>query len=52
MSMEDWDFGYYGKGLDGYVHFRQGIKDIESHAPYSTCRHGRYDSLYYLDDLD
>ena len=33
MSMEDWDFGYYGKGLDGYVHFRQGIKEIESHAP-------------------
>ena len=41
MSMEDWDFGYYGKGLDGYVHFRQGIKEIESHAPYSKCRHGR-----------
>ena len=43
MSMEDWDFGYYGKGLDGYVHFRQGIKEIESHAPYSKCRHGRDD---------
>ena len=36
MSMEDWDFGYYGKGLDGYVHFRQGIKEIESHAPYTA----------------
>ena len=52
MSMEDWDFGYYGKGLDGYVHFRQGIKEIESHAPYSKCRHGRDDSLDDLDDLD
>ena len=50
--MEDWDFGYYGKGLDGYVHFRQGIKEIESHAPYSKCRHGRDDSLDDLDDLD
>ena len=45
MSMEDWDFGYYGKGLDGYVHFRQGIKEIESHAPYSKCRHGRVISM-------
>lgn len=52
MSMEDWDFGYYGKGLDGYVHFRQGIKEIESHAPYSKCRHGRDNSLDDLDDLD
>ena len=52
MSMEDWDFGYYGKGLDGYVHFRQGIKEIESHAPYSKCRHARDDSLDDLDDLD
>ena len=52
MSMEDWDFGYYGKGLDGYVHFRQGIKEIESHVPYSKCRHGRDDSLDDLDDLD
>ena len=52
MSMEDWDFGFYGKGLDGYVHFRQGIKEIESHAPYSKCRHGRDDSLDDLDDLD
>lgn len=52
MSMKDWDFGYYGKGLDGYVHFRQGIKEIESHAPYSKCRHGRDDSLDDLDDLD
>ena len=52
MGMEDWDFGYYGKGLDGYVHFRQGIKEIESHAPYSKCRHGRDDSLDDLDDLD
>ena len=52
MSMEDWDFGYYGKGLDGYVHFRQGIKEIESHAPYSKCRHGRDDSLDDLDEYD
>ena len=32
MSMKDWDFGYFGKGLDGYVHFRQGMKEIESHS--------------------
>ena len=33
MSMKDWDFGYFGKGLDGYVHFRQGMEEIESHSP-------------------
>ena len=39
MSMEDWDFAYYGKGLDGYVHFRQGIKEIESHEiGRASCR--------------
>lgn len=52
MSMKDWDFGYFGKGLDGYVHYRQGMKEIESHAPYCKCRHGRDDSLDDLDDLD
>lgn len=52
MSMKDWDFGYFGKGLDGYVHFRQGMKEIESHAPYCKCRRGRDDSLDELDDLD
>ena len=21
--MKDWDFGYFGKGIDGYVHYTQ-----------------------------
>ena len=21
--MKDWDFGYFGKGIDGYVHYAQ-----------------------------
>ena len=50
MSMKDWDFGYFGKGLDGYVHFRQGMEEIESHSP--DCESRRYDSLDELDDLD
>lgn len=49
MSMKDWDFGYFGKGLDGYVHFRQGMKEIESHSPdCKSCDN----SLDELDDLD
>lgn len=50
MSMKDWDFGYFGKGLDGYVHFRQGMKEIESDSPDSRRR--RDDSLDDLGDLD
>ncbi len=25
--MEGRDFGFYGNGLDGYVHYRQGVND-------------------------
>ena len=50
MSMKDWDFGYFGKGLDGYIHFRQGMQEIESHSPDGRRR--RDDSLDELDDLD
>lgn len=23
--MKDWDFGYFGKGIDGYVHYMQAF---------------------------
>ena len=23
--MRDWDFGYFGKGIDGYVHYMQAF---------------------------
>ena len=23
--MKDWDFGYFGKGIDGYVHYTQAF---------------------------
>ena len=23
--MRDWDFGYFGKGMDGYVHYTQAF---------------------------
>ena len=29
------EFGFYGKGLDGYVHYRQGMEEAEHSAPQS-----------------
>ena len=23
--MKDWDFGYFGKGIDGYIHYTQAF---------------------------
>lgn len=30
---KDQDFGFYGKGLDGYVHYRQGMEEAKRNAP-------------------
>ena len=30
---KDQDFGFYGKGLDGYVHYRQGMEEAKRTAP-------------------
>ena len=27
--MSDDDYGFYGKGLDGYVHYTQGVEEAE-----------------------
>lgn len=32
------DYGFYGKGLDGYVHYRQGMQEAQRNAPSSAGR--------------
>ena len=41
--MDDKDFGFYGKGLDGYVHYRQGMEEAEHSAPQSDSFEDSYD---------
>lgn len=41
--MDDKDFGFYGKGLDGYVHYRQGMEEAERSAPQSDSFEDSYD---------
>ena len=31
--MKNDDYGFYGKGLDGYVHYRQGMNEAARNAP-------------------
>ena len=31
--MKNDDYGFYGKGLDGYVHYRQGMQEAARNAP-------------------
>lgn len=30
--MKNDDYGFYGKGLDGYVHYLQGMNEAARHA--------------------
>ena len=30
------DYGFYGKGLDGYVHYRQGMQEAQRNAPNAS----------------
>ena len=30
------DYGFYGKGLDGYVHYRQGMQEAAHNAPNAS----------------
>ena len=34
--MKNDDFGFYGKGLDGYVHYRQGMQEAARNAPNAS----------------
>ncbi len=34
--MKNDDYGFYGKGLDGYVHYRQGMQEAARSAPNSS----------------
>ena len=36
--MKNNDYGFYGKGLDGYVHYRQGMQEAARNAPASGGR--------------
>lgn len=40
--MKDWDFGYFGKGLDGYVHYKQAFDRNfpQDRTPSPPVRHG------------
>lgn len=33
MKKDDYDFGFYGKGLDGYVHYKQAFDEINKSSP-------------------
>ena len=41
--MKNDDYGFYGKGLDGYVHYRQGMEEAERSAPQSDSFEDSYD---------
>lgn len=34
--MKNDDYGFYGKGLDGYVHYRQGMQEAAHNAPNAS----------------
>ena len=34
--MKNDDYGFYGKGLDGYVHYRQGMQEAARNAPNAS----------------
>lgn len=36
--MKNDDYGFYGKGLDSYVHYRQGMQEAQRNAPSSAGR--------------
>ena len=35
---KDQDFGFYGKGLDGYIHYRQGMEEAKRNEPKAAPR--------------
>ena len=35
--MKNDDYGFYGKGLDGYVHYRQGMQEAARNAPNASA---------------
>ena len=32
------DYGFYGKGIDGYVHYKQAFDETQKAAPRQTSR--------------
>ena len=34
--MKNDDYGFYGKGLDGYVHYRQGMQEAARQGPKAS----------------
>lgn len=44
------DYGFYGSGLDGYVHYRQGMAESARNAPSSHSSDSDYDSDTDLTD--
>ena len=34
--MKNDDYGFYGKGLDGYVHYQQGMQEAARNAPNAS----------------
>lgn len=38
--MKNDDYGFYGKGLDGYVHYRQGMQEAARNAPNASGGRG------------
>ena len=48
MAMKDWDFGYLGKGLEGYMHYKQ-VFDSSFGADTDTSSGDEYDAA---DDFD
>ncbi|MBS7225041.1 MAG: hypothetical protein KH050_06820 [Clostridiaceae bacterium] len=50
------DYGFYGKGIDGYVHYKQAFDESQKHRPRSNAQRksisnkehssGRTDNLF------
>ena len=32
------DYGFYGKGIDGYVHYKQAFDESQKHRPRSNAQ--------------
>ncbi|MEI6579366.1 MAG: hypothetical protein WCN92_07860 [Eubacteriales bacterium] len=35
-----WNFGFYGKGVDGYVHYKQSFDEINKNGGGGNCSPG------------
>ncbi len=42
---KDQDFGFYGKGLDGYIHYRQGMEEAKRNEPKALPKYEEFPTV-------